>query len=1045
MYCIHGTWIPSGNKEFINNGNFCIWVEKEPQQTKIKPGQKDVHPFHLSPDELHSFFFEGLKIKDLSLNNENNYRKNYFLLPTENKSPLLSFDMLRYLGEELPDTYDVAQWQISCFTPDNPLRFLKELHFISLYYPHELMLGHDLLFWIHYGTAWKDIILKDHYIPALKYHEREKSSKKKKVNTTGSFRMYPGWEIISHRYGELLEEYSTSMPFFCTCGDDTKNIEITHYNPGTLLQHFSEQMMDDLVKKTGFTQKLIKDVSNTFIEKCMDYNTKGEQYDNHDNRLVETWKKWYVWKKYLDDVTTEIPFNVCFRVHSAAPDKPDIWKIEFLIESKKDPSLKIALSNYWCNEKNKIIHSFLGIDFEKELLLKLGFAARIYPKIWEGLETDTPKDVMLRRDEAFTFLKESAWVLEDAGFKIIVPSWWTPEGRKKARIRIKAEGSTPKQGMNRGYFTLPSLIHYNYELSIGGEPVTEKEWQLLINAKSPLIHFRGEWMELDRNKMSQMLEFWKKHNKEQADISIIDLIKKTAENSDEFDFSYDETLVEMMERLLAKSRFIILDKVEGFNGALRTYQKRGTSWLLYLESLGLHPCLADDMGLGKTIEIIALLIFEKKQKGNKGPTLLIVPTSVIGNWEKEIERFAPELKTIIHHGSDRMKLANDFQTESCNNDVVITSFTLTRKDTALLQEIEWHRIVVDEAQNIKNPISAQTKAIVKLKASHRIALTGTPIENRLLDLWSIFHFLNPGYLSTPSKFRKQYEIPIQKENDLPKQMILKKLVEPFILRRVKTDKEIISDLPDKVEQTLFCNLTKEQTSLYQAVVDEVSTSIEKTDGIQRKGLILSTLMKLKQICNHPRQFLQDGSIFSRERSHKLTRLTEMVDEVIQNEESLLIFTQFKDIGSSLEQYFKSEFHYNTYFLHGGTTRKKREKMIEDFQAPDTDPGVFILSLKAGGVGITLTKANHVFHFDRWWNPAVENQATDRAFRIGQKKNVFVHKFVAIGTLEEQIDKMLADKQKLSETIVGSDESWLSTLDNETFKNLIRLQKSSILE
>jgi SNF2 family DNA or RNA helicase len=353
--------------------------------------------------------------------------------------------------------------------------------------------------------------------------------------------------------------------------------------------------------------------------------------------------------------------------------------------------------------------------------------------------------------------------------------------------------------------------------------------------------------------------------------------------------------------------------------------------------------------------------------------------------------------------------------------------------------------VIDEAQNIKNPKAAQTKAILKLESKHRLALTGTPVENRLLDLWSIFNFLNPNYLGKEAQFKKSFETPIQKNNDQIQAGVLKKLVEPFILRRVKTDQSIIKDLPDKIEQKLYTNLTKEQATLYEVVVRDVEKQLNEVEGIQRKGLILSTLLKLKQICNHPRQFLQDGSDFTTERSHKLSRLSEMMEEVISEGESILIFTQFTEIGDALEKYIRQKLHYNTYYIHGGTNRDKRERMITEFQDPETEPSVFVLSLKAGGVGITLTKANHVFHFDRWWNPAVEDQATDRAFRIGQKKNVFVHKFITIGSLEERIDQMIEDKKKLAGAIVGADESWLTELDNDKFKQLIALNKSAIMD
>jgi SNF2 family DNA or RNA helicase len=506
----------------------------------------------------------------------------------------------------------------------------------------------------------------------------------------------------------------------------------------------------------------------------------------------------------------------------------------------------------------------------------------------------------------------------------------------------------------------------------------------------------------------------------------------------------DRTLTAMMANLQDPSQMKPIADPPLLQAKLRDYQKRGVAWIQYLEQLGLNGCLADDMGLGKTIQVIAALILEREVAPKTTATLLIAPTSVVGNWAKEIEKFAPHLKVMVHHGSDRLQSVAEFKKAISKGDVIITSYSLARKDSKLLHAVTWHRVVIDEAQNIKNPAAEQTKAILKLPAQRRLALTGTPVENRLLDLWSIFNFLNPGYLGKEAQFRKSFEIPIQKDRDKVQSTVLKKLVQPFILRRVKTDKNIIKDLPDKVEHKQYCNLTKEQASLYEVVVKDVVKQLEEVEGIQRKGLMLSTLMKLKQICNHPRQFLQDNSDFTAVRSHKLQRLDEMVEEITAAGESLLIFTQFTEIGEALQQYLKHTLGYRTYYLHGGTSRPKREQMITEFQDPETEPAAFVLSLKAGGVGITLTKANHVFHFDRWWNPAVEDQATDRAFRIGQKKNVVVHKFVTLGTLEERIDEMIESKKKIASSIVGSDESWLTKLDNESFKQLIALNKQLVL-
>ena len=571
------------------------------------------------------------------------------------------------------------------------------------------------------------------------------------------------------------------------------------------------------------------------------------------------------------------------------------------------------------------------------------------------------------------------------------------------------------------------------------KPITEAEWRELVDAKTPLVRFRGEWMELDREKMQQMLTFWHTRSVDMPEMSLQDMLRIATEGESDLEWDHDDAVSAMLSRLDDKSAFAPVEDPPDLHGVLRDYQRRGVAWLQYLERLGLNPCLADDMGLGKTVQVIARLLQERAEHGDVAPTLLIAPTSVIGNWRREIERFAPRLHVLVHQGGGREKGGEPFRAACETADVVLTSFTLARMDEALLRGVPWRRVVVDEAQNIKNPHSAQTRAVLKLKAPHRMALTGTPVENRLRDLWSIFNFLNPGYLGKEAQFRKDFELPIQKNGDAARSLTLKKLVEPFILRRLKTDRRIIQDLPEKVEQKLYCTLTPEQASLYEAVVKDVSTRIDETEGMERRGLVLATLMRLKQICNHPAQFLQDGSAFGPERSHKLERLAEMMEEVIESGDSMLVFSQFTEVGSAIERFVRQTRHYNAYYLHGGTSATRRDQMVAEFQDPETEPSVFILSLRAGGVGLNLTKASHVFHFDRWWNPAVEDQATDRAFRIGQQKSVFVHKFVAMGTVEEKIDALIEDKKRVAGSIVGADESWLTELDNETFKSLIQLR------
>lgn len=1088
MKILHGTWIPQATEDFLQTGGFYLWVET----TELKKqGRKSstVHPRQLPTPDLAIFLTTELGVKSSPYHPlEDDISPQYFLLPTVDNQPLPSLELSRYLEEDLPETFEFQYWQVDCYkastyikvgpnhygTVSNIIKLLNEIHFIALHNLAEIQLGSDLLFWYFYTQSFKQVILKDQYIPALKYRElapaakkparkttsktkqkstRQKSTRASQNDTTPKFEIYPGWEIIGEQYESDIPRYGEYMPLACVAGFAEPKEPAEFYDRETLLRHFSDCLINDIVTHTPTPQSFDNKLADSLVFSCLRPKRKGIPWVSQAGLAL--YQQWQAWRDRIRRTQTDVPFYLCFQLQD--PPKPeDAWQIQFQVAPKNDPSRRVSLLAYWRMKpkQKKDLQTQFGDDFEQNLLLNLGYAARVYARFWQGLETDQPVGIFVDLDAAFEFLKESAWVLEDAGYKVIVPAWWTPKGRQRAKIRLKAKGKSASGGSDKSksYFSFETLVEYQYELSIGDEAVSEPEWRRLVNAKTSLVQFRGQWIELDRDKMQQMLEFWQKQQAENPEMSLLDFMRLTADGEDgvEVDFERDRTLSEMLSKLSDKSRLETIADPEQLHGTLREYQKRGVSWLHYLENLGLNGCLADDMGLGKTVQVIARLVQEKELAEQDGiqripPTLLVAPTSVVGNWQKEIEKFAPHLRAIVHHGSQRAKETKDFKAACREHDVVITSFTLARKDAKLLGGVNWHRVVLDEAQNIKNPKAAQTKAILKLSANHRLALTGTPVENRLLDLWSIFNFLNPGYLGKEAQFRKNFEVPIQKNNQQSRSATLKKLVEPFILRRVKTDQAIIKDLPDKVEQKLYCNLTKEQASLYEATIKDVEEKLQEAEGIQRKGLILSTLLKLKQICNHPMQFLQDGSDFTPERSHKLSRLTEMITEVMEEGESLLVFTQFTEIGDALEKFIRHTGHYNTYYIHGGVNRNKRERMIAEFQDPETEPSVFILSLKAGGVGITLTKANHVFHFDRWWNPAVEDQATDRAFRIGQKKNVFVHKFVAIGTLEERIDQMIEDKKKLAGAIVGSDEGWLTELDNEAFKQLIALNKSAILE
>ena len=1047
MQIVHGTWIPDDADEFVQRGAFYVWVETDTPLGTTRRRSDSGHPRHLTQTALATFLIEKLGPRErvpgaLS----RTLCTKHFLLPTAAGKPLPSFEMAPYVEEEVPLDFELVPWQVWCYRVQDVITTLNDIQFIALHAAEDFQLGIDLLFWQQHAQVLKGIIAKDQYIPSLKYRALA-PGRGKRAKQLPAFELHSGWEIVSATYEATIQRHVAAMPVVCTAGLNRPD-DATLFGAEPLLRHFSECLLQDVVTGTPFTAKFDQQIAGSLLDGCV-YPYRPAPPRAPADALAD-YKQWLSWRAHLTGVQTDAGFTLCFRLEEALPTDVDTWQLHFLVAARHDPSLKLSLADYWplSPKARAVVTRPFGPDFEKQLLLALGAAARIYPTIWDGLATDRPTGCRLTLDAAFAFLQESAWVLEDAGYTIIVPAWWTPEGRRRARIRLKT-AARPTKGngatISSGHVNLDTLIAYQYQLSIAGQVVTEEEWRQLVNAKTPLVQFRGQWMELDHDKMQQMLQFWQTQRREAPELMLLDLLKIGTEAADDLEWDHDQAVEGMLARLHDKSAFAPIADPPALQGTLRDYQKRGVAWLQYLEHLGLNPCLADDMGLGKTLQVIARLLTEREEVADLPPTLIVAPTSVLGNWRKEIERFAPRLRTLVHQGSAREKDARSFTAACGQHDVVLTSFALARLDEKLLRSRAWQRVVVDEAQNIKNPRAAQTRAILKIVAPHRLALTGTPVENRLRDLWAIFNFLNPGYLGTEAQFRGAFEVPIQKGHDPTRSVTLKKLAEPFILRRLKTDKRINDDLPDKIEQKMYCTLTPEQASLYEAVVKDVAEQLEEAEGIQRRGLILSTLLRLKQICNHPAQFLQDGSAFSPERSHKLQRLGEMAEELIESGESALIFTQFTEVGAALERYLSHTRHYPTYYLHGGTSAAKRDRIIADFQDPETAPALFILSLRAGGVGLNLTKANHVFHFDRWWNPAVEDQATDRAFRIGQRKNVFAHKFVALGTMEERIDAMIEDKKRLSSLVVGADEAWLTELDNDTFKDLIALRRSAVLE
>lgn len=658
----------------------------------------------------------------------------------------------------------------------------------------------------------------------------------------------------------------------------------------------------------------------------------------------------------------------------------------------------------------------------------------------------------LSDNEAWEFLETASVRLLEAGCPVLLPGWW--EAVRSRKLRLKAKMKSSVGSAAQPMFGLDQIVQFDWKLALGDVDLSEAEFLHLAEQNRRLFHIGGEWVHLDPQDVTQIKQWLKRMGKRKG-LSFRDVLEmhlrggapleeySELESNLEAEVELNEHLTAWLEQLQHVSQIPLVEVPDKFLGDLRPYQHEGVSWLLFLRRFGLGGVLADDMGLGKTIQFMAYLIYVKERMPkDSGPSLLICPTSVIGNWEKELERFAPSLRILLHYGNKREKgemLQNSVQSA----DLVITSYSIAQLDEEELCQIEWEALCLDEAQNIKNVYTKQSIAIRRFPAQHRIALTGTPMENRLTELWSIYDFINPGYLGNMNEFRKEIVTPIERTRDEKLIAGLQRWVKPFMLRRIKKDPSIQLSLPDKNESKTYMTLTAEQGAMYENLVADLLENLDKLGPMQRRGLILAALTKLKQLCDHPSLLAKEDkpALWDIDRSNKVARLLEMCEEIAAEGERCLIFTQYIDMGHQLQQLLEERLGLPVPYLHGGVPKVKRDEMIERFQDTEQPCCAFVLSLKAGGTGLNLTAANHVFHFDRWWNPAVENQATDRAFRIGQTKKVQVHKFITLGTLEEKIDEMIDRKQSLNDQVVGQSEQWITEMSTEDLRELFALRKS----
>ncbi|MFK7696655.1 DEAD/DEAH box helicase [Paenibacillus sp. HJGM_3] len=762
------------------------------------------------------------------------------------------------------------------------------------------------------------------------------------------------------------------------------------------------------------------------------------------------------------------PFRPALQLLEPDGEAPD-WRLRLVLQDRSEGSAVVPIrlladghaSGVWAHEWSPYVRE-----------RSAGWAARLAAALPETVHRGELFAEPLSDEAAWRFLTADSRDLLSDGWSVMLPGWWEAASKRKPRLR--AQVAPEAGGRSQSLFGLNAIVAFDWRIAIGDADLTEAEFAELLSRKERLIRFRGEWVLLDPALMEKIRRLMASMNPEEG-LSLQDVLqlhllseadreqspagnrpsREEAAEDDrvQLEVELNAHLLALLRRLGQPSDIEPLAAPAGLRAELRGYQREGFSWLSLLRSFGLGACLADDMGLGKTVQFIAYLLQHRAESDT--PALLVCPTSVLGNWQKELARFAPELRVHLHYGKGRLTREEAASVWS-EMDVVLTSYTTALLDQETLQGIVWSSLCLDEAQNIKNAQNKQSAAVRSLQALHRIALTGTPIENRLSELWSIYDFLNPGYLGSQRGFQQRFAAPIEKHQDAERTAQLQKLVKPFMLRRKKNDPAIQLDLPEKQEMKVYINLTAEQGALYEQTVKRLMERMAELEGIERKGAILAALTQLKQLCDHPVLQTKEAAPTAEElagwpeepreafvaRSAKLERLVAMVDELRDEGDSCLIFTQYVGMGRMLADVLGAHRSEPVLYLNGGTAKAERDRMIEAFQAPDgSGPGIFVLSLKAGGVGLNLTAANHVFHFDRWWNPAVENQATDRAYRMGQKRNVQVHKFISLGTLEEKIDEMLESKMSLSENVISTSENWITELSNDELRDLFALRQS----
>ena len=1071
MATLHGNWLPDIQR-------FFLWGETWRKADAVAPldllaePPSDLsklvlpQPYQLSQKELAESFIKGEEI-DLSwmqdvvtakaakttqkttgkrsgatrrAKKSDSWQSRTVVLPTKFEET----GSLPALSADSESAGGLSPWQVSGAILDAAIapKFLSALPLGQS--EANAFVGDDLRYWSHLTRWCLDLLARGKFIPVV-------SADRKGTIAT--------WQLLLDSAVDQtrLKDFCDRIPQICRSyptptpkkASPLKIDLPTSADP--LIRNFLETLVDAQVRSTAANNQLpanaplSKDIPvREWLEALSETDPHFESTPTGIVRLNDAINTWTAPLQNLAEVEG---YRTCFTL-TPPPEGDTNWALQYGLQAIDEEGFQIHADIIWQNPTDQLSYKGREIDSPQETLLAgLGRATRLYEPIKETLVEQSPTQKILDPIEAYQFIKAAVWRLQDSGFGVTLPENLVDPSKGASRLGLQISATAPPKQQRLG---LQSLLNFKWDLSVGGQILTKAEFDDLITQGTPLVEVNGQWIELRPQDVRAAKDFFDKR-KGQTKISVEEALRISTGDNQLIDklpvvkFDASGKLDDLITTMTTGNQSLAeISEPEGFEGQLRPYQAKGVSWLSFLEQWGLGACLADDMGLGKTVQLIAFLLYLKQENALGGPVLLVCPTSVLTNWQREVQKFGPDLQSLIYHGDKRPKGSALLKAVE-KLDLVITSYTLAQRDLNDLKRVEWRGMVLDEAQNIKNPTAKQSIAVRDIESEFRIALTGTPVENRLSELWAIMDFLNPGYLGPLNFFKRRFATPIEKYGDTDSLKTLRSLVQPFLLRRLKTDRTIIQDLPDKQEMTVFCGLTPEQARLYQKVVDDNLEEIDDATGLQRRGMILGLLVKLKQICNHPAQYLKQETLGKYRRSGKLQRLDEMLEEAIAEGDRALIFTQFAEWGKLLARHLEHRLGTESMFLYGSTSQAKREEMVDRFQLDPNGPKVFILSLKAGGVGLNLTRANHVFHFDRWWNPAVENQATDRAFRIGQTKNVQVHKFVCTGTLEERINDMINSKKALAEQVVGAGEQWLTELDTDQLRNLLLLDRDTVID